>query len=129
MSGEDLAYALAQCLEAGALDAYIRPIYMKKSRPGHEVQVLCRPADKGRLLELLLRHTSSLGVRDFPCQRHSLPREERQVQSSLGRLSVKEAHGPDYSKRKFAAEDLARLAREQGLSLAELRGLLAAEEV
>ena len=54
---------LDACLRAGALDAWVEPIQMKKGRPGLLLSVLARPADEARLADVLLRHSTTLGVR------------------------------------------------------------------
>lgn len=61
-------------LEAGALDAWLTPILMKKGRPAHTLAVLARPGDRDALLAVVARHTTTLGVRERSVQRHSLDR-------------------------------------------------------
>ena len=77
---------------------------------------------------LLLRHTSTLGVRVQPAGRYVLARQEETVQTSLGPLQRKRAWGYGVEKHKFEYEDLARLARAQGLPLEELRARLEKEQ-
>lgn len=88
-TGELIAPALALCLEAGALDALAIPVWMKKGRPGVQIQVLARPADADRLGALLLRHTSTLGVRHTPASRQLLERWERTVETPWGPVRIK----------------------------------------
>ena len=67
------------CLAAGAVDAWAMPIQMKKGRPGLLLSVLGRPGDEGRLAETLLRHSSTLGVRERRHARYELDRAIREV--------------------------------------------------
>ena len=62
-TGEVLAHTVSQLLAAGAHDAWITPIIMKKGRPAHTVHVLCDESRAGELASLLVRETGSLGVR------------------------------------------------------------------
>ncbi len=66
LSGEVLASVVAAMISAGARDACVIPIVMKKGRPGHIVRVICRPDDSERLARLLARETGSLGIRCMP---------------------------------------------------------------
>ena len=128
MSGETLAFARDALLDAGALDVFFTPIYMKKGRPGYMLTCLCTPAQEAAMAALLLRHTSTLGVRVQPAGRYVLARQEETVQTSLGPLQWKRAWGYGIEKHKFEYEDLARLARDQGLPLEELRARLEKEQ-
>lgn len=74
-SPEELAVAVDQVLAAGALDAWLAPVYMKKGRLGSDLTVLCRPADEARLVDLLFAHTTTLGVRREEIARHVADRE------------------------------------------------------
>jgi uncharacterized protein (TIGR00299 family) protein len=71
---------LHACLQAGALDAWIEPIQMKKGRPGLLLSVLARPADEARLADTLLRHSTTLGVRVQRQARYELDRATREVE-------------------------------------------------
>ena len=121
MSGEELGFAQEQLLAAGALDVWTQAIGMKKSRPGVLLCVLCREAQRETLLGLLFRHTTTLGVRILPCERYSLRREMREAQTPWGPVRVKTVEGWGTRRGKPEYEDLARLAREKGLSLREIR--------
>jgi hypothetical protein len=78
-SPEELAVAVSECLAAGALDAWLAPVAMKKGRLGSELTVLCRAADEARLVEALFVHTTTLGIRRDTLSRHLAQREERTV--------------------------------------------------
>ena len=124
MTGEELAFAAEQLYAGGAREVFTVPIAMKKGRPGTLICVLCLPQDKDAMLRLLYRHTSTIGVRETCMQRYILDRKITAVQTKFGEVHVKESSGYGAKKRKVEYEDLARIAREKDLSLAEVRALL-----
>lgn len=74
MTPEALGFAQERLWEGGALDVYTVPIGMKKSRPGVLLACLCREEEAGKLTELILRHTTTLGVRRTSLTRTLRPR-------------------------------------------------------
>ena len=123
MTGEEIAFACQQLLEAGALDVWTQAIQMKKGRPGVLLGVLCRPDRREELLRCLFLHTSTLGVRESEKRRAVLDREERCEDGPLGPVRVKRVSGWGTLREKTEYEDLRRLALEQGLSLRQARAL------
>lgn len=121
MTGEELGFVLELLLENGARDAYTVPIGMKKSRPGVLLCVLCRPEDRARMRALLFRHTSTLGVRESLTRRYILDRRVETAETPFGPARVKLASGYGVHRKKFEYDDLARFARENDISLAEVR--------
>jgi pyridinium-3,5-bisthiocarboxylic acid mononucleotide nickel chelatase len=89
ISSEILGNFVEQALAQGALDVFHTPIQMKKNRPGVLLTVLCAEADADRFTELLLRETSSFGVRRSLAERRKLAREFITVQTQFGEVSVK----------------------------------------
>ena len=84
MTGEDLGFAQALLLEAGALDVYTTAIGMKKSRPAVMLTCLCRPEEATHFADLMLRHTTTLGVREHPVRKHPLRRTFVEVPGENG---------------------------------------------
>jgi len=117
MTGEAIGFAMEALLDAGALDVFTTAIGMKKSRPGVMLTVLCREADKATLLPLIFKHTTTLGVREKVCNRYTLTRKTDVVQTPYGPVRQKIATGYGVERRKCEYEDLAKLARENDLSL------------
>jgi uncharacterized protein (DUF111 family) len=76
-------------LAAGALDVFWIPVQMKKNRPGTLVTVLCEREATDRLAEVLLRHTTSFGVRIHEAYRRKLAREVVKVQTRYGEIECK----------------------------------------
>ena len=121
MSGEAVGYALERLMEAGALDAFWQSVGMKKSRPGLLLTVLCQPEDRQRMLELLFRLTSTLGIRESLCRRYILRREKGFAETPYGPVRVKQAQGYGVERAKPEYEDLKNLAEAAGCSLDEAR--------
>jgi len=86
---EQAAYCVERLLEAGALDATITPILMKKGRPGLLITAQLREESLAALEAILLRESGSLGVRVTTIWRLELEREQREVETEYGRLSLK----------------------------------------
>ena len=84
-----LAHAVERLLSAGALDAHITALTMKKGRPGHRVTVLVRPQDAGRVGRILLQETPALGFRSRLEKRLELERTHRSVSTPYGSIRVK----------------------------------------
>ena len=120
MTGEALGFAVQTLLEAGALDVYTTPVQMKKGRPGVLLTVLCREEERERFVRLIFRHTTTLGVRESLCRRHVLRRAEHTEETPLGSVRIKTASGFGVEREKPEYEDIARVARERGLSLDEV---------
>ncbi len=120
MTGEAIGFAAEQLMDAGALDVFTSPIGMKKGRPGVMLTVLCHPQDKEKLLGLMFRHTTTLGIREHSLHRCTLKRRTETVQTPYGPIQQKIAEGYGVTRKKYEYEDLARLAREQDLSLSEI---------
>ena len=123
-TAEEIGFALERLLEAGALDAFTTPIGMKKNRPGVMVTVLCKPERREELIRCLFRHTSTLGVRETVTRRCALSRETRRVMTEAGPVELKSSFGWGVRREKPEYEDLARIAREHGLSLRQAAALL-----
>ena len=128
MTGEALGFAQEHLLEAGALDVWTEAIGMKKSRPAVKLSVLCAPEKRDCVLVCLFRYTTTLGVRETPCRRHQLTRTVETVQTAFGSVRRKISTGFGVTRTKWEYEDLAKIAREQNLSLEEVRERLEKEK-
>ncbi|HYW86879.1 MAG TPA: nickel pincer cofactor biosynthesis protein LarC, partial [Chloroflexota bacterium] len=117
---EELGFAMQILLDAGALDEAFSPLQMKKNRPGVLLRLLARPSDGPRLAELVLEHTTALGVRLETLQRLVARRSERTASTPWGEVRVKVKH---LGEREVVApeyEDCAQLARERGVPLRDV---------
>ncbi len=128
MSPEALGFAQEQLWQAGALDVYTAALGMKKNRPGVLLVTLCRLADRETMLRLLFRHTTTLGVREVRCERSTLTRRMETLDTEFGPVRVKVSEGWGVVRRKAEYEDLARIARERGLSIGEVRARVNGEK-
>lgn len=120
MTPEAVGFAMEQLFAAGALDVYTTPIGMKKNRPGVLLTCMCREDDREAMLRTIFCHTSTLGVRVSVCDRYTLSRRQYAVQTPDGEIRVKESSGWGVLRRKAEFEDLARIARQTGKSIAEV---------
>jgi hypothetical protein len=92
-TGELVASAMEALLAAGALDAWAAPITMKKGRPAMIVSALARAEQADALAHVLIRETTSLGVRRHAVDRVERPRRVVEVDTPYGRIPVKIAEG------------------------------------
>jgi len=120
MTPEAIAFAQEILFAAGALDVYTIPIGMKKSRPGVLFTCMCRRDSADKMAALMLRHTTTLGVRETASRRYTLRREETVRQTKYGPIRFKTAYGDGFKKSKPEYEDIAKAAKENGLSLSEV---------
>jgi len=115
-TGETLAHAVAECLEAGAHDAWVTPIVMKKGRPAHVVSTLCDPSRVADVAAVLTAETGSLGVRGHTLDRWPAARSMDEVEVGGERIGMKVTSG----RAKVENDDAARAARRLGLPLREV---------
>lgn len=116
---EQIAYAADRLREAGALDVWGTPILMKKGRAGVLLSALVPAVLEEAAVDLIMRETTTLGVRRRPVERHECDRDIVEVATPLGTARVKRkwrrgeliGAAPEY-------EDCTRIARERGVPLA-----------
>ncbi len=115
-TGEQLGYAVAAALDAGALDAWITPVTMKKGRPGHVLHVLADGARADELRQVIHATTGTFGVRATAVERWPAARtfEEVSVDGMVVRMKV------GYGRAKPEFEDVARIAAATGAPLHEV---------
>ena len=124
MTGEEIGFAAERLFEAGALDVYTVPVFMKKNRPGILLRVMCTPEKKEDLVRAIFRYTSTIGIRENVMERYVLHRDEVTEETGEGTFRKKEVIGHGVSRSKWEYEDLAKLARERDCSLREAAELL-----
>lgn len=124
MTGEEIGFASERLFEAGALDVYTVPVGMKKSRPGILLCVICREAEKDRMLHLLFKYTTTIGVRETVSRRYKLERTISKQETPYGTVRRKSSCGYDITREKTEYEDIARVAKEKDISFEEARVLI-----
>lgn len=116
MTAEALALACEQLLAAGALDVYTVPGTMKKGRAGQVLTVLCEDKDTAHMAEQVLALTTTNGLRVRRCEKYFLQPSAREVSTAWGKVRVKVAEGFGSTHLKPEFEDVAAIARKNGLS-------------
>lgn len=117
MTGEEIGFAAEMMTEAGALDVYTQPIYMKKSRPAVKLCVITSPEEADRMAKLFFRYTTTLGIRKYTCDRHELNRHSEIRETAEGYISYKVSEGFGKKNEKPEYEELADIARKEKISL------------
>ncbi len=113
---------MERAFEIGALDCWFTPIQMKKNRPGVLLSILCEPAQKDVLMEMVYSETTTIGIRFKSVERHALEREIRTISTEFGEVAVKIAKSgetiinvmPEY-------DDVKRIALEKGVAFRIVR--------
>ena len=124
MNPELFDAAVEALFAAGARDVTLAPLTMKKGRPGTLLQVIAEPRLRDALAAVMLRETTTIGVRSHPVERLLLPRTERTVTTRFGAIRVKVATLPDGSERAAPEHDDCRSCRARARPAARdrLRG-------
>ena len=111
---------MEQLFSAGALDVFYIPIQMKKNRPGILLHCLCEPENLHSFCQLILRCTTTRGVRYQFFNRKKLSSHFEDVSTAYGTLSRKVSEGYGIRKAKYEFEDMKRIASDNNLSIEEL---------
>lgn len=119
MTGEAIAYAQQLLLKEGALDVFLTPVQMKKSRPAVLLTCLCPREDSEKFSLLMLRHTTTLGVREISCRRISLARSSEQIETAFGKITVKTSEGFGVRRQKPEYDEIAAAAEAAGVPFEE----------
>jgi hypothetical protein len=121
MSPELIGYLTQRLLEQGANDVWLTPIQMKKGRPATQLSVLTDEQARSDVIDLILRESTTIGVRILPIQRHRTERHIETVDSPWGPVRVKVARdGDQIVNRAPEYDDCQRIAREHQLPLKEV---------
>ena len=106
-SPQVLGYALEKLMSAGALDASLSPLQMKKNRPGSLLRVVAKPEDLEGLAQIVFKETSTLGIRIQAAERRVEERRIVEVDTPFGKVRIKVSeHGfaPEYEDCRAIAE-------------------------
>ena len=113
MSSEIYSYLYEKVLEEGALDIYTESIYMKKNRPAINLCILCKESDLDKFIKILLKETSTFGVRYNTYNREELKRKFETIDTKYGKIKVKLGYydnelikaTPEYDECKLIAKN------------------------
>ena len=124
MTPEAIGFAMDCFFAAGALDVYTISIGMKKSRPGILLCIICQESDRDNMIRLIFANTSTLGIRENISNRYTLNRTITDIDTPVGKVRQKFSSGYGITRTKYEYEDISRIAREKGLSLADITKLI-----
>jgi uncharacterized protein (DUF111 family) len=116
MTPESVGYAMETLKNAGALDVYWSAIGMKKCRPGVELSVLCREEDRDRMVRLIFRHTTTIGIRETLCSRFVLKRRSGTAEHAMGPGEGENLRGLRRDKAQAGIRRHGEIADKNGLS-------------
>ena len=119
-SPEQISYASELLLVNGALDVYSTPVVMKKGRLGTLFTVVCKEENREKIVKLIFKHTTTIGIRETLCHRYILDRKEDIISTDNGNVRVKTSFGYGTVRHKYEYNDLKFIAKKTGLSIQEL---------
>jgi pyridinium-3,5-bisthiocarboxylic acid mononucleotide nickel chelatase len=119
-SPEILGYVVGKLLDSGALDVFYTPIYMKKNRPAYMLTVISSEKNEAILVDIILKETSTLGIRKNRCERYCMNRDIINVATPFGEVRVKVASMGDFKKIAPEYEDCKAIANRTGRPLKEI---------
>ena len=120
MTGEEIGFAVQRLRQAGALDVWTQSIQMKKDRPGTLLCCLCPPDREAEFARLMLRHTTTIGVRCQRLRRYTLKREAVTLNTPYGPIRAKRSHGYGVDRTKPEFDDLAQIAERENIAIGEI---------
>ena len=121
MTAEEIGYAIEVLMEKGALDVYAENIVMKKSRPAVKLICMCRTENKDQMAALMFQHTTTIGIREYQCERYTLNRHFEQRKTPWGDVNVKVCEGYGVKKVKAEFDDLAVMATRNQISISTVK--------
>lgn len=124
MTGEEISFACDCLFEAGALDVFITPVFMKKNRPAYLLTVICNNSDKDKISKCIFKNTKTLGIRINKCSRLILSRKVKTVNTPFGEIEVKYSSGYNTEIVKIEYESVKNIARANNLSFSEAEKFL-----
>ena len=120
ISGEIMGTVGNLLMESGALDVSWVPVYMKKGRPGYRLSVIVSPKKASSLIDLIMIHTRTLGVRTQNVQRVVAEREVKSKTFLGYRVSEKWCNYKGQSFSKIENDDMVRISKKVNIPVIEL---------
>lgn len=119
-SGEVLGYTMERLFEAGARDVHYFPVYMKKNRPGWQLNVICEEEKIAQLEQIIFEETTTIGIRRIRVERSVLGRNIEKVQTPYGDALVKICHLRDETIIYPEYESVVKICKENKLPYQEI---------
>lgn len=119
-TGEALGYTMEKLMEAGARDVHYFPVFMKKNRPGYQLNVICKENQISQLQKIIFEETTSIGIRIQHMERSVLPRRIETRDTSMGEVQVKICTLPLGERIYPEHESIVKICRESGKSWQEV---------
>jgi len=121
MNPQVYEYVMEMLFDHGALDVFLTPVIMKKSRPGTLLSVLCSSNRKNELIDIILKETTTIGVRFSEAGRVTMKREMQHMQTRYGKVRIKvSSFGDSISRVIPEYEDCRRLSQNANIPLSEI---------
>lgn len=121
MTGEEIGFLTQTLFDVGAREVFTVPVMMKKSRPGELICVLCDEENKEKILSVIFKNSTTIGVREDIKNRYTLERKLETIVTPYGEVRKKISFGYGAEKSKFEYDDLERIAKENSISVFEAR--------
>ncbi len=123
-SGEILGYTMERLFAAGARDVHYMPVFMKKNRPGWQLNVICDETKIAELEQIIFEETTTIGIRRIPVERSILDRQIQKVMTPLGEAEVKVCQIGQKKKIYPEYESVMRLCKEHHMTYQEVYDLI-----
>ncbi len=120
MNPEFYPFVIERLLQAGAHDAYLIPVIMKKGRPGIVLSTLCELDKTDEILKIIYRETTTLGVRIIPIERRKINRDYENIQTKFGEVKVKVIITESGKRYIPEFEECKKISLEKNIPLADV---------
>jgi uncharacterized protein (TIGR00299 family) protein len=121
MNPQIYEYVMERLFKAGALDVYFTQVMMKKGRPGVKMTVLCNEKQREDLMKIVLKETSTIGLRFYETKRRVLQREIKTIDTEFGKIRMKFSRlGDDILRVTPEYEDCKRIAKKRNIPLIDV---------
>ncbi|MBQ6715738.1 MAG: DUF111 family protein [Clostridia bacterium] len=115
MTGEEIGFAREIMMKSGAMEFYTVPVQMKKGRPGFEIRVISKLCDADNMAALLLKHSSTFGVRMQELSAYALERRSQVIHTPFGDVRRVIGEGYGVLKEKLENDDVCAYAEKAGV--------------
>ena len=121
MNPQVYEYVMKKLFKAGALDVYLTQVLMKKGRPGIKLTVLCEKGKSEEMIRIILKETTTIGLRFYEAERKTLERETREIDTEIGKVRVKISRlGDEILRATPEYEDCKKLSKKINKPLIEV---------